>query len=555
MNRTKLPIRERIGNVPQFPVGVDAAVAEGNGRPHECFFLGGVVIREGTNINYSIDPKKMMFIMFGACFDELKRLVYNLMNISSYQWNLKLSLKYPYLGQYNLVEDFYQMEILSDDDFTHMLNVPAMLLNVQGDVSLFIETEEVAVDDPYSFQPNLGSQPTQLTYGSNVNPGWLDIHFQGGGYRGETTEKGGGYVGGSSQHGGGYGGENSQYGGWYGRESSQYGGWYGRESGQYGGGYGGESSQYGGGYGGGVVNMVEGIERGGSQYGGGEYGGGLGGESSLFGGGYEGGSSYENEEEGVGNVEMVGRGSEDSSGSDEGGGHVERNAEISSMFPIAGEEHHVPRAPWFRTEKYIPPIIDSPNDMYVDEDLDQGELSEGKCYRDKATLLLAVKRAHIATDRTYKTRKSNKEQLIVQCRAEGCNWRMRAAFMHNSGYWRINVNREEHRCLVDQPLQDHKKLSARMISHLVKPLVMCYANLDQVSFVEYNRFHFLSKLILGQVCGISSGRMEKLWKKFKLWKQNSKINLTHLIPPGVETEYLTRKSGMDDKAVPSDMDK
>ncbi|XP_074352036.1 uncharacterized protein LOC141691193 [Apium graveolens] len=110
--------------------------------------------------------------------------------------------------------------------------------------------------------------------------------------------------------------------------------------------------------------------------------------------------------------------------------------------------------------------------MYVDEDLDHGELSEGKCYRDKATLLLAVKRAHITTDRTYKTTKSNKEQLIVQCRAEGCNWRMRAAFMHNSSYWRINVNREEHICLVDQPLQDHKKLSARMISQLVKPLVI-----------------------------------------------------------------------------------
>ncbi|KAL8157197.1 hypothetical protein AgCh_002054 [Apium graveolens] len=28
MNRTKLPIRERIGNVPQFPIGVDVAVAE-----------------------------------------------------------------------------------------------------------------------------------------------------------------------------------------------------------------------------------------------------------------------------------------------------------------------------------------------------------------------------------------------------------------------------------------------------------------------------------------------------------------------------------------------
>ena len=28
MNMIKLPIRERLGNIPQFPVGVDAIVAE-----------------------------------------------------------------------------------------------------------------------------------------------------------------------------------------------------------------------------------------------------------------------------------------------------------------------------------------------------------------------------------------------------------------------------------------------------------------------------------------------------------------------------------------------
>ncbi|KAL8133418.1 hypothetical protein AgCh_008763 [Apium graveolens] len=28
MNRTKLPIRKRLGNVPQFPIGVDVVVAE-----------------------------------------------------------------------------------------------------------------------------------------------------------------------------------------------------------------------------------------------------------------------------------------------------------------------------------------------------------------------------------------------------------------------------------------------------------------------------------------------------------------------------------------------
>ncbi|XP_074337662.1 uncharacterized protein LOC141674858 [Apium graveolens] len=94
------------------------------------------------------------------------------------------------------------------------------------------------------------------------------------------------------------------------------------------------------------------------------------------------------------------------------------------------------------------------------------------CYRDKAKPLGAVRRVHINTDRTYKITRSNKEHLIVQCQAEGYNWRMRDAFMHDSGYWRINVNREEHKCMVDQPLQDYKKLSARMIAQIVKPLVI-----------------------------------------------------------------------------------
>ncbi|XP_074336923.1 uncharacterized protein LOC141674097 [Apium graveolens] len=110
--------------------------------------------------------------------------------------------------------------------------------------------------------------------------------------------------------------------------------------------------------------------------------------------------------------------------------------------------------------------------MYDDEDLDRGDLSEGRCYRDKATLLLAVRRAHTSTDRTYITTKSNRGRLIVQCRVEGCNWRMRAAFMHDSGYWRINMNREKYKCMFDQLLQDRKKLSARMILRIVKPLVI-----------------------------------------------------------------------------------
>ncbi|KAL8115624.1 hypothetical protein AgCh_022214 [Apium graveolens] len=34
MNRTKLPIRKRLGDVPQFTRSIDAAVAEGSGAPN-----------------------------------------------------------------------------------------------------------------------------------------------------------------------------------------------------------------------------------------------------------------------------------------------------------------------------------------------------------------------------------------------------------------------------------------------------------------------------------------------------------------------------------------
>ncbi|KAL8145780.1 hypothetical protein AgCh_003797 [Apium graveolens] len=49
MNRTKLPIRERIGNVPQFPIGVDVAVAEY--RVVDYLLRLGVIKGNGTRDN------------------------------------------------------------------------------------------------------------------------------------------------------------------------------------------------------------------------------------------------------------------------------------------------------------------------------------------------------------------------------------------------------------------------------------------------------------------------------------------------------------------------
>ncbi|KAL8147954.1 hypothetical protein AgCh_005330 [Apium graveolens] len=52
MNRTKLPIRKRLGDVPQFSRSIDAAVAEGNGtrdNPDPRPRIWGCYTRYGPN--------------------------------------------------------------------------------------------------------------------------------------------------------------------------------------------------------------------------------------------------------------------------------------------------------------------------------------------------------------------------------------------------------------------------------------------------------------------------------------------------------------------------
>ncbi|KAL8148946.1 hypothetical protein AgCh_006085 [Apium graveolens] len=63
MNRTKLPIRKRLGNVPQFPIGVDVAVAEY--RVVDCGLRLGVIKGNGTRDNP--DPRPRIWGCYKIC--------------------------------------------------------------------------------------------------------------------------------------------------------------------------------------------------------------------------------------------------------------------------------------------------------------------------------------------------------------------------------------------------------------------------------------------------------------------------------------------------------
>lgn len=89
-----------------------------NGYINVKFFWGREVIREGNNIMYSIYPRKIQFIRFRTSYDELRNVVYDLMQVIPYHWNIKLSFKYAHFGPFNLVQGFYLAEVCCDADVT-----------------------------------------------------------------------------------------------------------------------------------------------------------------------------------------------------------------------------------------------------------------------------------------------------------------------------------------------------------------------------------------------------------------------------------------------------
>ncbi|XP_074360502.1 uncharacterized protein LOC141700696 [Apium graveolens] len=60
-------------------------------------------------------------------------------------------------------------------------------------------------------------------------------------------------------------------------------------------------------------------------------------------------------------------------------------------------------------------MVDNRNDMYLDWDEDHVDLYRKRLFPDKDSLINAIRKVHIATDRNYVVTKSNKSKLAVKC--------------------------------------------------------------------------------------------------------------------------------------------
>lgn len=118
----------------------------------------------------------MRFVKHGSTYEDLKAVVFEVMNISPYHWDVKMSFKYPQLGIGNVVTGYYLRHISSDDDVRKMLSVPRQMQMGYDDVSVFIEAEnKVSDDQPWYSQPTQQSYEHEYgrsQYSKQVTAGW-----------------------------------------------------------------------------------------------------------------------------------------------------------------------------------------------------------------------------------------------------------------------------------------------------------------------------------------------------------------------------------------------
>ncbi|KAL1109546.1 hypothetical protein V6Z11_D03G184700, partial [Gossypium hirsutum] len=89
---------------------------------------------------------------------------------------------------------------------------------------------------------------------------------------------------------------------------------------------------------------------------------------------------------------------------------------------------------------------------------DPDELRVGQRFESKEECMFVIKRYSMNISVDYKRS------------AEGCNWRVRAAFMQKSQMWEIRKFVEPHTCTSTRMTEDHRKLDSKTICTCIMPM-------------------------------------------------------------------------------------
>ncbi len=104
---------------------------------------------------------------------------------------------------------------------------------------------------------------------------------------------------------------------------------------------------------------------------------------------------------------------------------------------------------------------------------DDEELFIGQRFRCKEECIYAIKRYNMKISVDYKVSVSTPTIYVGECwkAAEGCNWRVRAAFIRSSQMWEIRKFVGPHTCTSTRMTEDHGKLDSKTICTCIMPMV------------------------------------------------------------------------------------
>ncbi len=104
---------------------------------------------------------------------------------------------------------------------------------------------------------------------------------------------------------------------------------------------------------------------------------------------------------------------------------------------------------------------------------DPEELCMGQRFESKEECMFAIKRYSMNISVDYKVIESKPTLYIGECwrSAEGCNWRIRAAFIQKSQMWEIRKFVGPHTCTSTRMTEDHQKLDSKTICTCIMPMV------------------------------------------------------------------------------------
>ncbi|KAK5792549.1 hypothetical protein PVK06_033664 [Gossypium arboreum] len=102
---------------------------------------------------------------------------------------------------------------------------------------------------------------------------------------------------------------------------------------------------------------------------------------------------------------------------------------------------------------------------------DSEELFVSQRFESKEECVFAIKRYSMNISVDYKVAKPT--LYIRECwrSAEGCNWRIRAAFIQKSQMWEIRKFVGPHTCTSTRMTEDHRKLDSKTICTCIMPMV------------------------------------------------------------------------------------